>query len=436
MEETLKTLFLAGRHAEVMNRALLDEKARFAPDETPLVVASLAALGQIGDAELLLRHHLDLLDDEALIFGHTHLAIAAASTGRYATARRHLGSAAALRDNTSDPESHFLLYHGLAHYRYATGRLAAALMSSHRAQEFLRRSHKDYPQLLGHEQSGHLKATTGDVRSAPAHFATAIQVAERLSRTGHAHQLNTVVSLYEARYALKPKAAVQRLRLASGQLHDSDVLPKVAIHLEMCRQELLRNKVDNARAALEQAAKGLVGVSSRRYEATANLRLIDVALATGAFAEAMLMILTAERTLDAEGDDLLAYEFATRRVAALTKLVANGSARILQTLQDARTRLSWLARRTGFQAPVNPKAKPKAQDPGLNHRQLALLSELGDRDFIDVQTYRSRNDISEITASRDLSQLARFGHLQRVGKARATRYGRYKTPLTDLGANS
>lgn len=61
---------------------------------------------------------------------------------------------------------------------------------------------------------------------------------------------------------------------------------------------------------------------------------------------------------------------------------------------------------------------------GLNHRQYGILKYLFENDFIDTGICRGLFETSEITASRDLSELLRLGHLERVGKGRATRYAR------------
>lgn len=416
-------MFLAGRHSDVMASALLDPGARFAPEETPYVVGALAGLSQFGDAELLLRHQRDLLTDDAIVFAHAHIAIAAATTGRYAAARRHLGAAASLRDRTSEAESLFLLYFGLAQYRYATGRLGAGVMNIHRAGSFLRRAPHDYIQLLNHELSGHLKAATGDARDGIAHLVAAGQCAQRLGRVDDMARLERTKTLYEARYLLRPKEAVQKLRLALSHVAAEDLLGAASLQLELARQHLLRGRVDDARMALTSALEGAAVSGHRRYEIAGSLRMTDLLLATGAFAEAALLAATTERSLGAEGDDLLALEVAQRRVASLTRMAsASGGTRLQPVLDAARERLNALSLRTGFVAPDAPRARPKSKDLGLNHRQVELLRLLGERELIDVQTYKKQFSISEITACRDLAQLAREGYLQRLGKARATRY--------------
>ena len=67
----------------------------------------------------------------------------------------------------------------------------------------------------------------------------------------------------------------------------------------------------------------------------------------------------------------------------------------------------------------------------FNHRQLRFMKGLKAQDFIGVKQYQKLFRISEVTAFRDLAALHRSGVVIRVGRARATRYGR---PENETGA--
>jgi len=58
----------------------------------------------------------------------------------------------------------------------------------------------------------------------------------------------------------------------------------------------------------------------------------------------------------------------------------------------------------------------------LNHRQVKFMLGAKTGEFTSVHQYKDRFDVSEITASRDLSNLFRLGFVIRIGRARATRY--------------
>ncbi len=73
---------------------------------------------------------------------------------------------------------------------------------------------------------------------------------------------------------------------------------------------------------------------------------------------------------------------------------------------------------------INDMPDEEISVSGLNHRQYGILKYLVANDFIDTATCCELFSTSEITASRDLSDLLRLGHLERLGKGRATRYTR------------
>lgn len=79
-----------------------------------------------------------------------------------------------------------------------------------------------------------------------------------------------------------------------------------------------------------------------------------------------------------------------------------------------------------FFSDPEPSPRPAREVPNadtcLNFRQVTFLRSLQKGVFLDVQFYRRKFKVSQITASRDLNELVAKGLLQRTGKARATRY--------------
>jgi len=74
-------------------------------------------------------------------------------------------------------------------------------------------------------------------------------------------------------------------------------------------------------------------------------------------------------------------------------------------------------------APVTaPPPSELGMAHALNIRQIAILKAVDRNESINVRDCLRQFKVSEITASRDLSQLARIGLLVRIGKARATCY--------------
>lgn len=102
------------------------------------------------------------------------------------------------------------------------------------------------------------------------------------------------------------------------------------------------------------------------------------------------------------------YRLATRffAVAESKKSISKAPVKAEPTLQTAPVLDSSLAKYL----------------PLLNHRQIEILEWLKDQRFLGVGECRTRFDVSEITALRDLDGLRRQGLVVRNGKARATRY--------------
>ncbi len=76
-------------------------------------------------------------------------------------------------------------------------------------------------------------------------------------------------------------------------------------------------------------------------------------------------------------------------------------------------------------APMDvPRAKETPVPDGipLNYRQIQILRYLAKEEFVEVQKYKKLFKVSDITASRDLSDLTNQGLLERIGRGRAIRY--------------
>jgi DNA-binding winged helix-turn-helix (wHTH) protein len=79
-----------------------------------------------------------------------------------------------------------------------------------------------------------------------------------------------------------------------------------------------------------------------------------------------------------------------------------------------------------------PSDETEAFLANLNYRQVQILKLLKIRTFIDAKACREQFEVSEITATRDLSHLMRAGLVVRVGRGRAIRYAKVENVLKDL----
>lgn len=424
----LTSLFYSGNYGVLVDRAIVAGGSSFAPEESPVVISALAALGQSKDAELLLSHQRDLLSPDGLIFALYHLAVAQVAAGKLPEARKNLARAFSLRNNALEDSSLFFIYQGIAYYRYATGRLGNALRNVHRAGEFVRRAGLPYEAMLWRELLGHVLILTGDVAPGLAELDFAISLAKNADRREQMRSLRTASVVYRARYVEEPKAALVSLKAELKDLTPGDRYSRASLLLELARQETLSRRLMPARQALAEASRLILTLGNRRHELSLELRLLDVLMLSGEWDQALIVSQAVLRQLSPEADRLLALELWARRRTVLDALS------LPEGRDEAARRVRELERQSSYFRPPEPQASREGStakavvahaslaDEGLNHRQEELLRDLQPTDVIDVHMYRKRFNVSEITACRDLAGLAKSGRLKRLGKARATRY--------------
>lgn len=424
----LTSLFYSGNYGVLVDRAILSGTDTVEPEESPVVISALAALGQSKDAELLLSHQRDLLSPDGLIFALYHLAVAQVAAGKLPEARKNLARAFSLRNNALEDSSLFFIYQGIAYYRYATGRLGSALRNVHRAGEFVRRAGLPYEGMLWRELLGHVLILTGETQAGLVELDFAISLAKGADRRDQVRSLRTASIIYRARYLEDSKAAMASLRSELKDLAAGDRYSRASLLLELARQETLARRLMPARQALAEASRLILTLGNRRHEISLELRLVDVLMLSGEWDQALILSQAVLRQLDPESDRLLALELWARRRTILDALA------VPEGRDEAQRRVRELERQTGYFRPAEPMptsdtrvVQAATREPGpppsaFNHRQEELLRDLKPTDVVDVHQYRKRFDVSEITACRDLAQLARSGRLTRLGKARATRY--------------
>lgn len=419
----LTSLFYSGNYGALVDRAILSGGSSFEPEESPLVISALAALGQSKDAELLLSHQRDLLTPDGLIFALYHLAVAQVAAGKLPEARKNLARAFSLRNNALEDSSLFFIYQGIAYYRYATGRLGNALSNVHRAGEFVRRAGLPYEAMLWRELLGHVLILTGETAAGLAELDFAVSLAKHTDRRDQTRSLRTAAIVYRARYLEDTKTALQTLKGELKDLAGGERYSRASLLLELVRQETLARRLLPARQALAEATRLILTLGNRRHELSLDLRLLDVLMLSGEWDQALIVSQAVLRQLNPEADRLLALELWARRRTILDALD------LPEGRDEAARRVRELERQSGYFRPLEPqrdkttvKVSAPLEESPLNHRQEELLRDLKATDVIDVHQYRKRFNVSEITACRDLATLAKSGRLKRLGKARATRY--------------
>jgi hypothetical protein len=187
-----------------------------------------------------------------------------------------------------------------------------------------------------------------------------------------------------------------------------------SVALERARLQLVGRKLDAGQRSLAKAAKAVEGLGLPRFDRSYALRRIDLAIARGELAEALIQLRLFEAALAAD-DAILAFEAVSRKVACLRYLGR------VDELEGAAQRFSQLKAATGYIVPPHPTPRP-GEKLTLTPRQRDFLAEMRPGALADVHAYQKRFGVSEITACRDLAAMVAHGALKRLGKARATRY--------------
>lgn len=383
----------------------------------PWILGAMAQGGEGEEASRLLLEGERALHPAAFVRAAFYLVHAASQRGRYGEARWFLGRLVALGRALTDDTSlaHFHLAFGW--YRFSTGRLRHARTHADRAVEYATRVGCPYLSFVSQELVGHAHCLTGDARHGVAALRLAHDAARRLERESALPRLVVGMALYRSK-AESSAISLGELRALREQLADPSLVASLA--LEEARRHAVAGDLAAANASLNLASRDVLKVGHRRYHATYLLRRADVDLAAGDASSARMMLESARRWLEKDVDVVIEAEVVQRMLASAA--AGTEERRLLQS------DLNRLLTRSGLSLSPLPGARLVTGAVGgataspLNARQVALLRELRSGAITDVQDYSRRFDVAVITACRDLSELSRLGYLQRLGKARATRY--------------
>ncbi len=388
-------------------------------------VARLAANGRLPEAEALAATLSPRLAPHEQAAAYYHVLAA------YALACRHTEARRAFRLLVRTRGSKFYGWHGAARLRLADGRIREATKLASQAEVS-----NDYERFLADELAGQLAGLSGDAERAATHLERAAAWIRAAGRVVTADQLSGLVPLFRARHGL-----ARALPILPADAHP---LQRAAFALETARLAALAEDLQTARGCLRDAARLATVGASTRFELTITIRTIDLALAEGDAATARVLARRLSATLDVRRDRIPLFELVAREEAAARALGMQDASVVLQS------RLVQMAHRTGYvpprfpsgdklaEAKVTPRPPRRSESASLNVRQVELVEALVAGEVLDVHAYRARFDVSEITACRDLARLVALGHLERLGKARATRYRSVSTtgPSSSLPGSS
>ncbi len=390
-------------------------------------LAAMCLSGQAQQAEVILKQHSRDFSQTQLVACRYYLAVGYTMSGRFKRARRYIVGNFAKRHICEDAQSAFYMWQGLAFYRYFTGRLAKGLRASSMAFDCAAFADFTYGRMIACEIKGHLLVQTGNSVDGIAALEHASQLARVLNNTMVLKSVTVALATYESRFARNAQNSLNKLNEVIDALPLEDAFAESSLRFEIARQLIGEGNLKKARFQLDSVQQLIYGHSHYRYEATLSIRYADWHFANGGSWEALHHIMTALKQLDKEIDGLLIVEALMRKVRIL-KAIGEAKAwrHAFDQLEETSKITGDYASQQFLLEPLSKEILPKSASipKGVNHRQVKILRFLETNEFIDVSTAKTMFDVAEITVCRDLSSLAKSGHVQRVGRARATRYTR------------
>jgi tetratricopeptide (TPR) repeat protein len=421
-----------GHLSAAAERLMQDGQIQFDRDDAPYSLAALCLSGRPQQAELILKEKAKLFTPEELVMCRYFLAVGYTLAGRQKRARRYILGNFGKRRICKDPKSQFYMWQGLAFYRYFCGRMRQGLQSSTVAYDFALMTDFAYGRMVAAEVKGHLLYHTGNYVDGMAALEHASNFAQSLQNGQVLKSVSLAQVTYESRMQNDVKKSSKKIREMIKALPHGDAFAESSLRLELARQFTAVGQLKQARLELNSISQLLFRQNHYRFEAILNIRYAEWHYANGDSWEALLHTENAVKILDENVDALVLVEALMRQARILKSLGQT------EAFRQVRARIEQLSSKTGDFAsqqflvepvveekPVNSMRTPR----NINHRQVQILRYLETNEYIDVHTAKGMFTVSEITACRDLSSLTKKGYVQRIGKARATRYLKAATEI-------
>jgi len=397
-------------------------------DQAEYALAAMCLAGRAQQAEVILKQYSQKFNRQQLVACRYYLAVGYTMSGRYKRARRYIVGNFSKRHACNDTQSLFYIWQGLAFYRFYTGRLAQGNSASTKAFAYAVSCNFTYGRMVASEVRGHIQVLMGSVSEGVTALEHASQLAQALGNQQVLKSVTIALANYEARYNLTPSQGEEKLLGVLKALPLGDPFAESSLRFEIARQLILDGKLKPAKNQLDVVQKSIYKHNHYRYSATLSIRYADWHFANGGSWEALHHIMAALKELDQSIDGLLIVE-ALMRKARILKVIGEKEAwqETIKSLTSLNKITNDHASSLFLNEPTSAKEMPQKLDipKNVNHRQVKILRFLEENEFIDVSTAKTMFDVAEITVCRDLSNLVKTGHLQRVGKARATRYTRH-----------
>jgi len=300
--------FFRGNYREVLDLSVNTPSAKIEIKNFGWVIGALCFLGRLDEAAALFHSRSKPLPLRERIQSRFFLGIGYSRKSRYEDSR-HLFGLNLREKNISKKELSgemlFFIYQGLSFNRYFTGRYRAAAWASARAHSASIAGGFLYGKTLAADIRGHILVHSGEVPAGLALLEQAREHAERLGNRSVSDAIQISILGYRAEFGMEPKKCVKTLTNALKKLTPQDNYSKSGLLLELARQQMLRARLKEASATLDEAGETIYATQNRRHEVLLNLRNSYLFWLSGESARGLSFIRSAKKSLDPAVDHAL-----------------------------------------------------------------------------------------------------------------------------------
>lgn len=389
------------------------------PLARPSLIGSLCAVGHGETAQILFDQSVEALPLEEQAFSRYLIVLCHLKGRQFTSARTDLAQLVRLSRRSPEIASiQLFMCLGLAQHYFFTGQLGTALEHTTAALELALTADHALGKLWSYELMAQTQSMRGAHQAAERHFALAIGQCVLLERRKHGAQIGLALTLHWVR-GRPGRNHVPLLVECLKTVPLGQRFARASLMLEMARQEMFAGEYERAEDRLEEIYEILTGTGENRYMAVYAIRQAEIAVCRGRLYRALHHLDFANKLLEAKRDRILLLEYSGLK------------ARIYEALANREEWEYWERQTLRLQRQSEAPLPPLPDVPGLaesqddgpwNLRQRDIIMFLKHNPHISVSQCRTMFRVSDITACRDLSSLTKAGVLERVGKARATRY--------------
>ncbi|SMF77487.1 hypothetical protein [Pseudobacteriovorax antillogorgiicola] len=270
-QDMLEKRFYQGLAREILEETIDSLGFVCTESEAPWVIASLAWLGRLEEAQWQLSRWESSLSDGDLVMCRFFTAIALARFGQSQQAIASLIENVRTMRRNKDPRIAFFAYQGLAFFRFQTSRYSRASGHATKALKFATLENFIFGRIFASDLRGHSLVFTGSISSGLRDLKAAQDLARKLGNQAVQNSVESSLFFYQAKFGLSPnvvKQIYQKIDLAEG-----DSYSKTMLLIELARQLTLQGRISKSLNVLSQATQEVFARNNHKQAAKIKLRM-------------------------------------------------------------------------------------------------------------------------------------------------------------------